>query len=61
MTVRQPFTEMGATAAKLVLALAAGQPLDQGRVEIATTLIVRESTAPPPQVPSRAQAPSRVI
>ncbi|BCB90731.1 LacI family DNA-binding transcriptional regulator [Phytohabitans suffuscus] len=46
-TVRQPFIEMGATAAKLVLAIAAGQPLGHERVELATTLIVRESTAPP--------------
>jgi LacI family xylobiose transport system transcriptional regulator len=47
-TVRQPLAEMGATAAKLVLSLAAGQPPTQTRVELATTLIVRESTAPPP-------------
>jgi LacI family transcriptional regulator, xylobiose transport system transcriptional regulator len=46
-TVRQPFAEMGATAAKLVLAIAAGRPLGHDRVELATTLIVRESTAPP--------------
>ena len=46
-TVRQPFTEMGATAATLVVALAAGRPLGSDRVELATTLIVRESTAPP--------------
>jgi LacI family xylobiose transport system transcriptional regulator len=46
-TVRQPFTEMGVTAAKLLLAIAAGQPLSHDRVELATTLIVRESTAPP--------------
>ncbi|GAA4474990.1 LacI family DNA-binding transcriptional regulator [Phytohabitans houttuyneae] len=46
-TVRQPFTEMGATAAKLVLAIAAGKPLGHDRVELATTLIVRDSTAPP--------------
>jgi LacI family xylobiose transport system transcriptional regulator len=46
-TVRQPFAEMGAKAASLVLALAAGQPLPQARAEIETTLIVRASTAPP--------------
>ncbi|MGN9909281.1 LacI family DNA-binding transcriptional regulator [Phytohabitans sp. LJ34] len=46
-TVRQPFAEMGATAARLVLAMAAGHPLPQDRVEFATTLIVRDSTAPP--------------
>ncbi|MFC0527331.1 LacI family DNA-binding transcriptional regulator [Phytohabitans kaempferiae] len=46
-TVRQPFTEMGATAASLVLALAAGHAPRHERVELATTLIVRDSTAPP--------------
>jgi LacI family xylobiose transport system transcriptional regulator len=46
-TVRQPLDEMGATAARLVLAMATGQPLTQTRVELATTLIVRDSTAPP--------------
>jgi LacI family transcriptional regulator, xylobiose transport system transcriptional regulator len=49
-TVRQPFAEMGAKAAGLVLALAAGQPLPQTRAEVETTLIVRDSTAPPPTV-----------
>jgi LacI family xylobiose transport system transcriptional regulator len=46
-TVRQPFAEMGAKAASMVLALAAGQPLPQTRAEVETTLIVRDSTAPP--------------
>ena len=45
-TVRQPLTEMGAAAAAMVLTLAAGQRPDQTRVELATTLVVRESTAP---------------
>ncbi|MEQ4304005.1 substrate-binding domain-containing protein [Plantactinospora sp. B6F1] len=48
-TVRQPLTEMGAAAARLVLALASGVPPAQTRLELATTLIVRESTSPPPQ------------
>ena len=38
-TIRQPLTEMAATAARLVL----GQAEDQ-RVELATTLVVRQST-----------------
>jgi LacI family transcriptional regulator, xylobiose transport system transcriptional regulator len=38
-TIRQPLTEMAATAARLVL----GQGEDQ-RVELATTLVVRQST-----------------
>ena len=39
-TIRQPLTEMAATAARLVL----GQGEDR-RVELATTLVVRQSTA----------------
>ncbi|MFJ6671351.1 LacI family DNA-binding transcriptional regulator [Actinosynnema sp. NPDC091369] len=46
-TVRQPMVEMGAAAAELVLALAAGRTPVQTRVELPTTLIVRDSTAPP--------------
>jgi LacI family transcriptional regulator, xylobiose transport system transcriptional regulator len=46
-TVRQPLVEMGATAARLVLALAAGEQPDQTRIELATTLVIRESTAAP--------------
>jgi DNA-binding LacI/PurR family transcriptional regulator len=46
-TVRQPLVQMGATAANLIVALAAGRRPDQLRVELATELIVRESTAPP--------------
>ncbi|MEJ3742776.1 substrate-binding domain-containing protein [Actinomycetes bacterium KLBMP 9797] len=48
-TVRPPLTEMGATAARLVLAQAAGETLVQARIELATSLVVRESTAPPPR------------
>jgi LacI family transcriptional regulator, xylobiose transport system transcriptional regulator len=50
-TVRQPLADMGAAAAKLILSLAVGEPPAQARVELATTLIVRESTAPPPASP----------
>lgn len=46
-TVRQPLADMGATAADLVLALADGRQPAQTRVELATTLVVRQSTAPP--------------
>lgn len=46
-TVRQPLVQMGAAAARMVMALAEGGQLEQNRVELATTLIVRESTAPP--------------
>jgi LacI family xylobiose transport system transcriptional regulator len=46
-TVRQPITEMGATAARLLLALTAGETISQTYVELATTLVVRGSTAAP--------------
>lgn len=46
-TVRQPLVEMGAAAATMVLTLAAGETLAQTRIELATTLVVRDSTAPP--------------
>ncbi|PPK94251.1 LacI family transcriptional regulator [Kineococcus xinjiangensis] len=46
-TVRQPLAEMGALAARTVLAMAAGETADNPRVELATSLVVRESTAPP--------------
>lgn len=46
-TVRQPFAEMGATAARLVLALADGESLTQHRYEMDTVLVVRGSAAPP--------------
>ncbi len=46
-TVRQPFEEMGAAAARLVLTLAAGEVPEQTRVELSTTLVVRGSTGPP--------------
>jgi DNA-binding LacI/PurR family transcriptional regulator len=46
-TVRQPLVQMGATAARLVVALAGGEQPEQRRLELATSLIVRESTAPP--------------
>ncbi|MFE4758179.1 LacI family DNA-binding transcriptional regulator [Streptomyces mirabilis] len=48
-TVRQPFAEIGRTALRSLLRLAAGQPLDSHRMELATQLVVRASTAPPPR------------
>jgi len=47
-TVRQPLREMGAVALRTVLRLAAGERLDSHHVELATELVVRGSTAPPP-------------
>lgn len=50
-TVRQPLADMGAVAARTVLRLAAGQAIDSPRVELATELIVRESSAPRKELP----------
>ena len=47
-TVRQPLAEMGRIAVSLLLRLLDNQPLEALHVELATRLIVRESTAPPP-------------
>lgn len=46
-TVRQPLVRMGAAAADLVLAMARGEDLESTRIELATTLVVRQSTAAP--------------
>lgn len=45
-TVRQPLVEMGRVATTMLLRLIAEEPLDSRRVELTTTLIVRESSAP---------------
>ncbi|AXE90404.1 HTH-type transcriptional repressor CytR [Streptomyces sp. Go-475] len=46
-TVHQPLTEMAVAATELALALGRGEDVSQLGLEIATTLTVRESTAPP--------------
>lgn len=46
-TIRQPLPEMAAAAARMLVTLAGGEPLEQNRVEFATNLVVRDSTAPP--------------
>ncbi len=46
-TVRQPLAEMGTFAATMLLRLIEGETLTSNRVELATTLVVRESSAPP--------------
>ena len=46
-TIRQPLFEMAVAAADLVLTLARGEHPVQTRVELATELVIRESTAPP--------------
>jgi LacI family xylobiose transport system transcriptional regulator len=50
-TIRQPLSEMAATAARQLIAMdeepsPSGAPLSR-RIELATSLVVRESTAPP--------------
>jgi LacI family transcriptional regulator len=47
-TVSQPLKEMGRLAASVLYRQLDGQPLDAGRVELSTRLVVRDSTAPPP-------------
>ncbi|GIH03046.1 LacI family transcriptional regulator [Rhizocola hellebori] len=46
-TVRQPLAEMGAAAARMVLDLAQGTVPQPKRLELATEMVIRESTAPP--------------
>jgi LacI family transcriptional regulator len=46
-TIRQPLREMGAVALRTALRLASGEPVDSHHVELATTLVVRGSTAAP--------------
>jgi DNA-binding LacI/PurR family transcriptional regulator len=46
-TVRQPLSEMGAQAARMVLDLAQGTMPQPKRLELATEMVVRKSTAPP--------------
>lgn len=46
-TIRQPLVQMAVTAAELVLALNRGERPAQTRVEMATELVIRDSTAPP--------------
>jgi LacI family transcriptional regulator len=45
-TVRQPLAEMGGLAARTVLRLTRGEEVENPRIELATELLIRESTAP---------------
>jgi LacI family transcriptional regulator len=47
-TVRQPLAELGRTAVSLLMRMLDHQRVEALRVELATRLIVRDSTAPPP-------------
>ena len=46
-SVRQPLAELGRMGVSLLIRLIEGQRVDALRVELATQLVVRESTAPP--------------
>jgi DNA-binding LacI/PurR family transcriptional regulator len=50
-TVHQPLVEMAVAATELALALGRGERAAQPCIEMATTLTVRASTAPPPDQP----------
>ncbi|RKN45028.1 LacI family DNA-binding transcriptional regulator [Streptomyces hoynatensis] len=52
-TVRQPLREMGAVAFRALRRLSRGDRLDVPRVELATELVVRSTTAPPPPATAR--------
>lgn len=54
-TIRQPLREMASTATRMVLDLAENKPPTNLRIDLATELIIRESTAPPPP-----DAPARI-
>jgi LacI family transcriptional regulator len=47
-TIRQPLAEMGRTAAEMLLTMIDRREPFGRQVELATELIVRSSTAPPP-------------
>jgi LacI family xylobiose transport system transcriptional regulator len=49
-TVHQPLQQMAATAARMVLRLSNGGTSEHQRIDLATHLVVRESTAPPAAV-----------
>ncbi len=48
MTVRQPLQEVAAMSAGTLPRLIDGQDVNLPRVALATSLVVRDSTAPPP-------------
>ena len=45
-SVTQPLQEIGRTALRMVLQLTRGHTIDSPHVELATKLVIRESTAP---------------
>jgi len=53
-TVRQPLAELGRTGVSLLARLIEGQRLDALRMELSTTLVVRDTTGPVPRRASHA-------
>lgn len=52
-TVRQPLADMGRLAVRTVYRLVQQETIESPRVELATELVVRDSTAPPPRADGR--------
>ncbi|MBV9230894.1 MAG: substrate-binding domain-containing protein, partial [Chloroflexi bacterium] len=46
-TVRQPLRKMGLMAAQMLLRMISGETLETKRIELTTSLVIRESCAPP--------------
>lgn len=46
-TIRQPLVEIGRMATTMLLRMIEGEPMDATHVELSTSLIIRESCAPP--------------
>jgi LacI family transcriptional regulator len=44
-TVNQPLKEMAGTATRMLISLARGESIPNRRIDLATSLVVRESTA----------------
>ncbi|SFK45480.1 LacI family DNA-binding transcriptional regulator [Cellulomonas sp. KH9] len=56
-TVHQPLRDIGRVALRTVLAMDAGSMPDSHHIELATSLVVRDSTAPPAQPPAPREGP----
>lgn len=50
-TIHQPLVEIGKMATNMLLRLISGQTLDSNHVELSTSLVIRESCAPPRKEP----------
>ncbi len=59
-TVRQPLAEMGLLAARTVLRMARGENIETPRVELATELVIRDSSAGPTQSAVAGQRRERI-